>query len=140
MSLQYQKLTRKFIQTMSRAHWPMPQEAIDEIRGYIYHGDYQAIADSVPCRHLMVWDHLNRPRQKYRLSVMKAVLARAEMNQLSTYGEVKMTMLRDILMKLDLHYNTERYRDRLKVYADANEQLKPYVEFMNSLTSPLQTS
>jgi hypothetical protein len=71
---------------------------------------------------------------------MKAVLARAEMNQLSTHGEVKMTMLRDILMKLDLHYNTERYRDRLKVYADANEQLKPYVEFMNSITSPLQTS
>jgi hypothetical protein len=55
-------------------------------------------------------------------------------------GEVRMTMLRDILMKLDLHYNTERYRERLKIYADANERLKPYVEFMDTVSSPLQTS
>lgn len=140
MSLHYQKLTRKFIRTMTRASWPLPQEAIDEIKEYIHHGDYQAIADSIPCKHLMVWDHLNRPRKRYRLSVMKAVLARAEQNQIALYREIKMTMLRDILMTLDLHYNTDKYRERLKIYADANERLRPYVEFMNSVSSPLQTS
>jgi hypothetical protein len=131
--MSYSKLTKKFVATMNKLYWPFPPESVEEIKKYLSHGDNQTIAESIGVKNLIVWDHLNRPRSRFRLDVMKATLAVAEMNMMASTGKIELTLLRDLLEKIDTFYNAERYNSRLQIIAQDRKELQPYAEYAQSL-------
>ena len=133
--MSYSRLTIKYIATMNKLYWPFPPEAIQEVKKWLNHGDNETIAQSIPVKNLIVWDHLNRPRSRYRMDVMKATLTMAEMNMMAKDGKIHMTILRDLLEKIDTFYNPERYNQRLNILAQDRAELKPYAEYANSLSN-----
>jgi hypothetical protein len=102
-------------------NWPLPFEAIQEMKQFIVYGDVSEIAKELDVSIFKIWDYLNRERSKYDLKVMIAILERAERNMevLSpkTLSRRERFSLRMYINKIYRHYSTKEpknVRNRLQ--------------------------
>jgi hypothetical protein len=96
-------------------NWPLPFEAIQEMKQFIVYGDVSEIAKELDVSIFKIWDYLNRERSKYDLKVMIAILERAERNQTimdpKTLSRRWRFSLRMYINKIYRHYSTKETKD-----------------------------
>ena len=95
--------------------FPLPYEAIAEMKEYIVHGDLSEIAEEMECSVFKVWDCLNRERAKYDIDLMVAILERAERNMTvlnpKTKSRRERLSLRMYINKIYRHYSKRIDKD-----------------------------
>ena len=96
-------------------NWPLPFEAIQEMKQFIVYGDVSEIASELGVSVFKIWDYLNRERSKYDLKVMIAILERAERNQTimdpKTLSRRWRFSLRMYINKIYRHYSNKETKD-----------------------------
>lgn len=100
---------------LSQPRWPLPYEAIAEMKEYIVHGDMSEIAEEMECSVFKIWDYLNRERAKYDMDLMVAILERAERNMTvispKTKSRRERLSLRMYINKIYRHYSKRIDKD-----------------------------